>query len=90
MMQQPELGKKIAELRLTKGLTQDELARQCNLSVRTIQRIEAAEVTPRSYTIRQFNKSNLLSMFLIYRINSYSNDEKHFYPGVTCPAVLFL
>jgi transcriptional regulator with XRE-family HTH domain/ketosteroid isomerase-like protein len=51
-MKQPDLGKKISELRLAKGLTQGELAQKCNLSLRTIQRIETAEVTPRSYTVK--------------------------------------
>lgn len=51
-MKQPDLGKKIAELRKAKGLTQEELVQKCNLSVRTLQRIESGEVTPRSYTIR--------------------------------------
>jgi transcriptional regulator with XRE-family HTH domain len=51
-MKQPDLGKKILELRLAKGLTQGELAEKCNISLRTIQRIELAEVTPRSYTIK--------------------------------------
>ena len=51
-MKQPDLGKKISELRLAKGLTQGELAGKCNLSLRTIQRIESAEVTPRSYTVK--------------------------------------
>ncbi|MBP9793348.1 MAG: helix-turn-helix transcriptional regulator [Flavobacterium sp.] len=51
-MNQPELGKKIVELRLSKGLTQNELADLCNVSLRTIQRIELAEVTPRSFTIK--------------------------------------
>jgi transcriptional regulator with XRE-family HTH domain len=51
-MKQPDLGKKILELRQAKGLTQGELADKCNLSLRTIQRIELAEVTPRSYTIK--------------------------------------
>ncbi len=51
-MNQPELGKKILELRLLKGLTQGELAARCNLSLRTVQRIESAEVIPRSHTIR--------------------------------------
>jgi transcriptional regulator with XRE-family HTH domain len=51
-MKQPELGKKIMELRLARGLTQGELAQKCNLSLRTIQRIEAAEVTPRCYTVK--------------------------------------
>ncbi len=53
MITQPELGSKILELRLAKGLTQTELAESCNLSLRTIQRIEAAEVIPRAYTLRQ-------------------------------------
>lgn len=52
MMKQPELGIKILELRKAKGLTQEELVERCNINVRTIQRIEAGEVTPRSYTIK--------------------------------------
>ena len=51
-MIQPELGRKISELRKAKGLTQEELVEKCNVSVRTIQRIETGEVTPRSYTIK--------------------------------------
>lgn len=51
-MEQPELGKKVLELRLSKGLTQSELSELCNVSLRTIQRIELAEVTPRSFTLK--------------------------------------
>lgn len=51
-MKQPELGRKILELRQQKGFTQEDLVEQCNISVRTIQRIEAGEVTPRAYTIK--------------------------------------
>ena len=51
-MKQPALGKRISELRKEKGLTQEELVEQCNINVRTIQRIEAGEVNPRSYTIK--------------------------------------
>ena len=51
-MNQPDLGKKIAELRKAKGLTQEELVEKCNLNVRTLQRIESGDVTPRSYTIK--------------------------------------
>ncbi|MCW8982140.1 MAG: helix-turn-helix domain-containing protein, partial [Altibacter sp.] len=53
-MKQPELGQKILELRRQKGLTQEELVEQCNINVRTIQRIEAGEVTPRSFTLKTF------------------------------------
>lgn len=51
-MKQPELGQRILELRKKKGLTQDELVDLCNINVRTLQRIENGEVTPRSYTIK--------------------------------------
>jgi transcriptional regulator with XRE-family HTH domain len=51
-MKQPELGKKLTELRKAKGLTQEELVEKCNINVRTIQRIEAGEVTPRSFTMK--------------------------------------
>jgi transcriptional regulator with XRE-family HTH domain len=68
-MKQPDLGKKIAELRKAKGYTQEELVEKCNLSVRTLQRIEAGEVTPRSYTVKvifatldyDFNNSSQIS-----------------------------
>ena len=51
-MQQPELGLKITELRKQKGFTQEELVEQCNINVRTLQRIESGEVSPRSYTVK--------------------------------------
>lgn len=52
-MKQPELGKKISRIRKQKGLTQEELVEKCNINVRTIQRIEAGEVVPRSYTLNR-------------------------------------
>ncbi len=51
-MKQPALGKRISELRKEQGMTQEELVAKCNINVRTIQRIEAGEVNPRSYTIK--------------------------------------
>lgn len=52
IMKQPDLGRKISQLRKEKGLTQDELVSECNINVRTLQRIESGEVMPRLYTIR--------------------------------------
>ncbi len=46
-----DIGSIIKELRILKGLTQEELAEQTGLSVRTIQRIESGEVDPRTYTL---------------------------------------
>ncbi len=51
-MEQPQLGLKITALRKQKGLTQEELVEQCNINVRTLQRIESGEVSPRTYTIK--------------------------------------
>jgi uncharacterized Tic20 family protein/DNA-binding Xre family transcriptional regulator len=50
-MNQPDLGLKVAELRKQKGLTQEQLAEKCEISPRTIQRIESGEVDPRAYTL---------------------------------------
>ena len=51
-MNQPDLGLKVAELRQQKGLTQEQLAERCEISPRTIQRIECGEVDPRLYTLQ--------------------------------------
>jgi transcriptional regulator with XRE-family HTH domain len=50
-MNQPDLGLKVTELRQQKGLTQEQLAERCEVSPRTIQRIESGEVDPRAYTL---------------------------------------
>ncbi|WP_290846746.1 helix-turn-helix domain-containing protein [Flavobacterium sp.] len=51
-MKQPELGKKVSALRIENGLTQAELAQMCQVTVRTIQRIESGETEPRSFTVK--------------------------------------
>jgi len=51
-LKQPQLGQTILELRQGQNLTQEELVERCNLNVRTLQRIESGEVTPRGYTIK--------------------------------------
>lgn len=45
-------GQLIKELRLRKGITQEDLAARTDISVRTIQRIENGEVDPRAYTLQ--------------------------------------
>jgi uncharacterized Tic20 family protein/DNA-binding Xre family transcriptional regulator len=56
-MNQPDLGLKVSELRQTKGFTQEQLAEQCEVSPRTIQRIESGEVDPRAYTLQCLSAS---------------------------------
>jgi transcriptional regulator with XRE-family HTH domain len=72
-MKQPELGKKIVELRREKGLTQEELVDRCNISVRTLQRIETGEVTPRVYTVKTILAA------LDYDLNRISDSESSFF-----------
>ena len=47
-----DFGKKLIEVRNSKGLTQDEVAEKCNVTVRTIQRIESGTVKPRAFTMK--------------------------------------
>lgn len=42
----------IKEARVSKGITQQELADLTGISLRSVQRIENGEVTPRAYTLR--------------------------------------
>jgi uncharacterized Tic20 family protein len=56
-MNQPDLGLKVIELRQQKGLTQEQLAELCEVSARTIQRIESGEVDPRAYTLQCLGKA---------------------------------
>ena len=79
-MKQPELGKRIVELRKQKGLTQEELVDRCNISVRTLQRIETGEVTPRVYTIKTILAA------LDYDLSKISDHENSFFERV----ILFL
>lgn len=51
-MQQPELGRRLTALRKAKNFTQEDLVEKSHVSVRTIQRIEAGEVLPRTVTLK--------------------------------------
>ncbi|MBN1945749.1 MAG: helix-turn-helix transcriptional regulator [Bradymonadales bacterium] len=47
------LGKLVAEIRSSKGLTQQELADRLGVAQSTISRIEKGQVTPNAYLLRQ-------------------------------------
>ncbi len=75
-MKQPEIGKKVAELRLQKCLTQENLAELCEVSTRTIQRIESGEVDPRAFTIKN------LSSILGFDFGENNNKNETFWLAV--------
>lgn len=72
-MNQHEIGRKITELRKTKGLTQEELAIRCGVNVRTIQRIETGAVSPRVATLK------IIGSELDYEIPFDENDDTKFW-----------
>jgi transcriptional regulator with XRE-family HTH domain len=47
-----KIGDLIKQLRVKKGMTQEELASKTDISIRTIQRIESGEVDPRAFTLQ--------------------------------------
>ncbi len=51
-----KVGEKIAEIRKRKGLTQEDLAVQANVNLRTVQRIENGETDPRGFTFSSICK----------------------------------
>jgi transcriptional regulator with XRE-family HTH domain len=77
IMKQPELGKKISELRKQKGFTQEELVEQCNINVRTIQRIEAGDVTPRSYTVKTILEALGVDTRLFFKHAVHEEEQIH-------------
>uniref|UniRef100_UPI0032173F66 helix-turn-helix domain-containing protein n=1 Tax=uncultured Draconibacterium sp. TaxID=1573823 RepID=UPI0032173F66 len=54
-MKNKELAKRIKELRIRKGLSQEELAEITGLSLRTVQRIENGESEPRGDSLRRLS-----------------------------------
>ena len=54
-MENSELQKRVKELRIKQGLSQEELADKTGLSLRTIQRIENGESIPRGDTLKRLS-----------------------------------
>ncbi len=71
-----KIGILIRELRIKKGLTQEELANLTEVSTRTIQRIENGEVDPRSYTLQMISKALDVDFSLFVEDESTEDKEK--------------
>lgn len=101
-MKQPELGRKIIELRKAKGYSQEELVEKCKLSVRTLQRIESGEVMPRGYTLRiifeelDYEISELSDIPLQNKdysnvnITSSQNNSGYAFLNIKCSVLIFI
>jgi len=69
------IGTLIKELRLKKGMTQEELASVTDISVRTIQRIEKGEVDPRSHTIQSIASALGVEYDELANFDKYDSDD---------------
>lgn len=76
-MNQTEFGQLIKSKREAKKLTQEDLATQCQVNIRTIQRIEMGEVIPRFYTLKQLSATLEYDFNFIEPVNQ--NDNKSAY-----------
>lgn len=65
-MKNPNLGRKIKDTRNSLGLSQDQLADQTQLSLRTIQRIENGETDARGDTLTRIAKALNFSTLDVY------------------------
>lgn len=74
-MEHLDFGKKLIEVRKQKGLTQAEVAEKCNVTIRTIQRIESGTVTPRSSTIKIISEA--LEFDFFKSSNQHSTLKSH-------------
>ena len=70
-----ETGNLIKELRIKKGMTQEELADKTEVSTRTIQRIENGQVDPRAYTLQMIAKA-LNVDYSVFTANETSENEE--------------
>lgn len=93
-MKQPELGRKIAELRKQLGYTQEDLALESGFNVRTIQRIENGDVEPRpknlkiladilGFDLNSIPAESNIGWFIILHLSS-------FFPTVILPVALWI
>ncbi len=56
-MQNQELAKKVKKTRIRKGYSQESLAEEAGISLRTVQRIEKGESAPRGDTLKRLSTS---------------------------------
>lgn len=82
-MKAPDFSEKLIEVRKAKGLTQEEVAEKCNLTIRTIQRIESGKVMPRAFTIKVISEVLGFDYFETsntgydVKKDQHSNEKKH-------------
>jgi XRE family transcriptional regulator, regulator of sulfur utilization len=72
-----QLGKRLSRLRKSKGISQELLAENSSVSLRTIQRIETGNVTPRPHTIKTLAETLGVPMEDLYTPPSHTPEAPH-------------
>jgi putative transcriptional regulator len=67
-----KLGERIVKLREAKGLTQADLARQCDKEPQSIERIENGKINPSSYYMYEIAKGLGVSIKELFDLDSSS------------------
>jgi len=70
------IGSKIKELRVEKGMTQEKLAKETDLTTRTIQRIENGEVDPRAYSLQMIANALNVDFHMFHDKGSGEDSEE--------------
>lgn len=87
-MQRQNFGKKIRKIRNNKGISQELLAEESGLSIRTIQRIEKGETSPNGDTIRKISAS--LKVDLDDLIDGALHEDTDFLKKINLSALSFI
>ena len=87
-MKNSNLGRKIKDLRSSQGLSQNQLAIQTRLSLRTIQRIENGETDPRGETLNLL--ATVLNSTTLELFNWTEHEDKSYLVLINLSALSFL
>lgn len=71
------LARKLKEARKSKGLTQEELAEQSQVNLRTIQRIENSENEPRGKTLSLICNTLQIDLEQLLSVENSKKKEKY-------------
>ena len=80
-MANTELSKKIKELRLKRGMSQDQLADITGLSLRTVQRVESGQNIPRGDTLSRLASAFKVSTEEIVELQNHENGHEDNHTG---------
>jgi len=83
-----QIGTKISEIRKRKGLSQEELSEQAKINLRTLQRVESGESSPRGNTLKSL--CEVLELNIEEILDYRKKEDKNFLIVFHLSALAFL